>query len=46
VTKREKFQVKRMSIQAHKKLNSFTHKQTFLSALAVINKIFIVNLAE
>jgi len=45
-TKCDKFKVKWMSIHAPKKLNSFTNKQTFLSDLAVINKIFIVNLAE
>jgi len=33
-----------MSIQLGKKSNSFTHKQTFLSALAVMNKKFIANL--
>jgi len=43
-TKRDKFQVKRMSIRPRKKSNSFTHKRSFLLALAVINKIFIVNL--
>jgi len=43
-TKRVKFQVKRMSIHLRKKSNSFTHKRTFLSALAVINKKFIGNL--
>jgi len=43
-TKPEKFQVKWMSIHPGKKSNRFTHKQTFLSALAVINKIFIANL--
>jgi len=43
-TKRDKFQVKRMSIRPRKKSNSFTHKRTFLSALAVINKKFIANL--
>jgi len=34
--KYDKFQAKRMSIHARKKSNSFAHKQTFLSALAVI----------
>jgi len=43
-TKRDKFQVKRMSIHPRKKSNSFTHKRTFLSALAVTNTKFIVNL--
>jgi len=43
-TKRNKFQVKRMSIRPRKKSNSFTHKRTFLSALAVIKKKFIANL--
>ena len=38
--KRDNFQVKRMSIRPRKKSNSFTHKRTFLSALAVINKKF------
>jgi len=32
-TKRDKFQVKRMSIHPRKKSNSFEHKRTFLSAL-------------
>ena len=45
-TKRDKFQVKRMSIHPRKKSNSFTHKRTFLSTLAVINKKFIANLVE
>jgi len=40
-TKRDKFRVKRISIHPRKKSNSFTHKRTFLSALAVINKNFI-----
>jgi len=44
-TKRDKFQVKRMSIHPPKKSNSFAHKRTFLSALAVMNKKFIPNLA-
>jgi len=43
-TKRDKFQVKRMSIHPRKKSNIFTHKRTFLSALAVTNKKFIANL--
>jgi len=43
-TKLDKFQVKRMSIHPRKKSNSFTHKQTFLSALAVMNKKFIARL--
>jgi len=43
-TKRDKFQVKRMSIHPRKKSNSFTHEQTFLSALAVTNKKLIANL--
>jgi len=42
--KRDKFQVKRMSIHPRKKSNSFTHKRTFLSALAVMNKKFIAHL--
>jgi len=33
-----------MSIDLGKKSNSFTHKRTFLSALAVVNKKFIGNL--
>jgi len=43
-TKRDLFLVKRMSIHPRKKSNSFTHKRTFLSALAVTNKKFIANL--
>jgi len=43
-TKRDKFEVKRMSIHQRKKSNSFTHKRTILSALAVTNKKFISNL--
>jgi len=43
-TKRDNFQVKRMSIHRGKKSNSFTHGRTFLSAQAVINKKFIANL--
>jgi len=43
-TKRDKFQVKRMSIHPRKKSNSSTHKRTLLSALAVMNKKFIANL--
>jgi len=33
-----------MSIRPRKKSNSFAHKRSFLSALAVINKKFIANL--
>jgi len=43
-TKRDRFQVKQMSIHQRKKSNSFTHKRTFLSVLAVMNKQFIANL--
>ena len=43
-TKRDRFQVKRMSIHPGKKSNSFTHERTFLSARAVMNKKFVVNL--
>ena len=43
-TKRDKFQVKRMSVHLRKKSNSFAHKRTFLSVLAVMNKKFIANL--
>jgi len=43
-TKGDRFKVKRMSIHPGKKSNSFTHKQTFLSAQAVMNKKFIANL--
>ena len=43
-TKRDKFQAQRMCIHPRKKSNSFTHKRTFLSALAVMNKEFIANL--
>jgi len=43
-TKHNKFRVKRMSIHSRKKSNSFTHKRTFLSPLAMINKKFIVSL--
>ena len=42
-TKRDKFQVKRMRIHVGKKSNSFRHKRTFLSGLAVTNKKFIPN---
>jgi len=42
-TKRDKFQVKRMSIHPRKISNSFTHKRTLLPALAVTNKKFIAN---
>jgi len=45
-TKRDKFQVKQMSIRPRKKLNSFAHKRTFLSALAAMNKKFIANPVE
>jgi len=41
--KRDKFQVKRMSIRPRKKSNSFTHKRIFLPAMAVINKKFIAD---
>jgi len=37
-TKRDKFQVKRMSIHLGKQSNNFTHKRTLLSALAVMEK--------
>jgi len=43
-TKRDRFQVKRVSIHLGKKSKSFTHKRTFLSALAVMNEKFIANL--
>jgi len=43
-TKRDRFQVTRMSIHPGKDSNSFTHKRTFLSARAVMNKKFIANL--
>jgi len=43
-TKRDKFQVKRMSIYPQKKSNSFAHKRTLLSALPVMNKKFIADL--
>jgi len=43
-TKRDKFQVKRMSIHPRKKSNSFAHKGTFLSAQAMMNKQFIASL--
>jgi len=43
-TKRDKFQVKRMSIHPRKKSNSFAHRRTSLSALAVMNKKFVANL--
>jgi len=42
--KRDKFQVKRMSIRLGKKSNNFAHKRSFLSALAVMNKKFYANL--
>ena len=37
-TKRDRFQVKRMSIHLGKKSNSFTQKRSVLSALAVMNE--------
>ena len=37
-TKRDKFQVKQISIHRRKKSNSFTHKRTFLSAMVVTNQ--------
>jgi len=37
-TKRDKFQVKRFSVDPRKKSNRLTHKRTFLSTLAVMNK--------
>jgi len=43
-TKSDKFRVKRLSIHSRKKSNIFTHKRTFLSALAVINEKFIASL--
>jgi len=43
-TKRDKFQVKRMSIHLGKQSNNFTHKRTLLSALAVMEKKIIANL--
>jgi len=42
-TIRDRFQVKRMSIHPRLKSNSFTHRRTFLSALAVTKKKFIAN---
>jgi len=45
-TKRDKFQVKRMSIRPRKISNSFAHKRTFPSAIAVMNKKFIANPVE
>jgi len=42
-TKRDRIQLKRMIIHLGKKLNSFTHKRTFLSTLAVMNKKIIAN---
>jgi len=42
--KRDRFQVKRMSIHPGKKSNSFTHERTLLSARTVMNKKFIANL--
>jgi len=41
--KRDQFQVKRMSIHLEKKNKTVSHKRTFLSALAVLNKKFIAN---
>jgi len=38
-TKRDKFQVKQMSIHLRKRTNSFAHKRTFLSALTVIKNL-------
>jgi len=43
-TKRKKFQVKRMSIRLGIKSNSFRHKRTVLSGMAVMDKKFIANL--
>jgi len=40
-TKHEKFQAKRTSIHLGKKSNNFTHKQTFLSAQAMMNKTLL-----
>jgi len=45
-TKGDKFQVKRISICPRKKSNSFTHKQTFLSVLPVMNKNLLPNLCD
>ena len=45
-TKRDRFQVKRMSIHPGKKSNGFTQVRTFLSARAVMNKKFIANLVR
>jgi len=42
-TERDKIQVKRMSIHRQKKSNSFAHKRTLLSALAVMNKKVIAS---
>jgi len=42
--KRDKYQVKRMSIHPRKKSNSLTHKRTFLSVMALTNTKFIANL--
>ena len=44
--KRDKFQVTRMSIHPRKKSNSFTHKRTIYSALALMNKKFIDSLVR
>ena len=43
-TKRDRFQVKHVSIHPGKESNSFTHERTMLSARAVMNKKFIANL--
>jgi len=43
-TKLDKFKVKQISILPRKKANSIAHKQTFLSAPAVMNKKIIANL--
>ena len=45
-TIRDKFHVKRMSINLGKRSNNFTHKRTFLSILAVMNTKFIENLVS
>jgi len=45
-TKRDRFQVKRKSIHAGQKPNSFSHKRTFLSARVGMSKKFIANLVE
>jgi len=43
-TKRDKSQVKRMSLYPRKKPNSFAQKGTFLSALTMMNKKYIASL--